>query len=90
MLLRRYFDVLDEIVDHIAEIGACLHVLFDLLHGVDGGGVISAELLPYLLVRKIGHLAHHIHRHLSGLGNLRGALGRFDILGGHFKGAGDF
>ena len=52
--------------------------------------VISAELLPYLLVRKIGHLAHHIHRHLSGLGNLRGALGRFDILGGHFKGAGDF
>ena len=53
MLLRRYFDVLDEIVDHIAEIGACLHVLFDLLHGVDGGGVISAEVLYCMAISAV-------------------------------------
>ena len=88
ILLRGNLDIFNEIINRIAEVRAVLHIPLDLLNRVNRSRMVSAEFLAYFLIGEVGDFAHNVHGNLSCLGNLGGALGRFNVCSGHFKDTG--
>lgn len=76
-------DVLNDILGCGFDLAVLLQVLLHLLERVDHGGVIAAaEFVADGLRGQLGNFAHDVHGHLARLGNVRGALGRADLVRG--------
>lgn len=84
-------NIFDDIADGGLRHGIARGFFFDLLDGVNDGGVVSAaEFLADLDHRHLCNLAHDIHGDLARKGNICVALGGLDIFRGNAVGAADF
>jgi len=90
-LFKSVLDVLDDIFDRGLETGIGFHLFLDLLGGINDGGVIAvAELFTHGQRGHLHHFAHHIDGGLTGDGDIGRTLTGTDIIGGDFKGFGNF
>ena len=84
-------DVFDDVADGGLRHGIARGFFFDLLDGVNDGGVVSAaEFLADLDHRHLCNLAHDVHGNLTCKGNICVTLGGLDIFRGNAVGAADF
>ena len=82
-------DIFNDIVDDFLLVAVFFHCFFNLLDGVDDGGVVpSTKFLPDGGKGHLGDLPHDVNGHLTGQGDLGRPLFGADVLRAHRKGAG--